>query len=115
MDILKYCEAGFMGDNQVLKTNLSELFIKSAKLNSKHFRIRKNVSYCLTEGKQPTRKGNLYLNLNLKAALYGIFVGRWQHTFPKIGGNISSIDKTGSAYYRSPRKKLSRNRAIRPS
>ena len=41
----------------------------------------------------------------LKAALYGIFVGRWQHTFPKIGGNISSIDKTGSAYYRSPRKK----------
>ena len=41
----------------------------------------------------------------LKAALYGIFVGRWQHTCPKIGGNMSSIDKTGSVDYRSPRKK----------
>ena len=42
----------------------------------------------------------------LKAALYGIFVGRWQHTFPKIGGNMSSIDKTGSVDYRSPRNRI---------
>ena len=34
---------------------------------------------------------------SIKAALFGIFVGRWQHTFPKIGGNILSKDKTGSA------------------
>ena len=43
---------------------------------------------------------------NNKAALYGIFVGRWQHTCPKIGGNMSSIDKTGSVDYRSPRKRI---------
>ena len=59
-----------------------------------------------TDARVAYRKRNYLLQANIKAALYGIFVGRWQHTFPKIGGNMSSIDKTGSVDYRSPRKRM---------